>query len=66
MIDVHYWPPPNGWKVTIFLEEAGLKCRGYAVGKELRQPIAAVREEAKKILFSQTATSVDKAAATSR
>ena len=24
MIDVHYWPTPNGWKVTIFLEEAGL------------------------------------------
>jgi len=40
--------------------------RGYAVGKELRQPIAAVSEEAKKILFGQTANSVDKAAATSR
>jgi GST-like protein len=24
MIDLHYWPTPNGWKVTIFLEEAGL------------------------------------------
>lgn len=24
MIDVHYWPTPNGHKVTIFLEEAGL------------------------------------------
>jgi GST-like protein len=23
MIDVHYWPTPNGKKVTIFLEEAG-------------------------------------------
>jgi GST-like protein len=21
-IDLHYWPTPNGWKVTIFLEEA--------------------------------------------
>ena len=21
MIDVHYWPTPNGWKVTIMLEE---------------------------------------------
>jgi len=40
--------------------------RGYAVGKELRQPIAAVSDEAKRILFGQTATSVDKAAATSR
>ena len=24
MIDVHYWPTPNGHKVTIFLEEAAL------------------------------------------
>src|SRR5262249_49310132 len=27
MIDVHYWPTPNGHKVTIFLEEAGLEYR---------------------------------------
>ena len=25
MIDLHYWPTPNGHKVTLFLEEAGLK-----------------------------------------
>ena len=25
MIDLHYWTTPNGHKVTIFLEEAGLK-----------------------------------------
>ena len=24
MIDVHYWPTPNGWKVTIMLEECEL------------------------------------------
>ncbi len=24
MIDVHYWPTPNGKKVTILLEECGL------------------------------------------
>ncbi len=24
MIDLHYWPTPNGHKVTIFLEECGL------------------------------------------
>jgi len=24
MIDVHYWPTPNGWKITIMLEECGL------------------------------------------
>ena len=27
-IDLHYWPTPNGWKVTIALEEMGLP---YAV-----------------------------------
>jgi len=25
MIDVYYWTTPNGHKVTIFLEEAGLE-----------------------------------------
>ena len=24
MIDFHYWPTPNGWKVSIMLEECGL------------------------------------------
>ena len=28
MIDLHYWPTPNGWKITIMLEECGLD---YAV-----------------------------------
>ena len=23
-IDLYYWPTPNGYKITIFLEEAGL------------------------------------------
>ncbi len=27
MIDLHYWPTPNGWKVTIMLEECGLPYR---------------------------------------
>jgi GST-like protein len=27
MIDVHYWPTPNGKKVTIFLEECGMPYR---------------------------------------
>lgn len=27
MIDFHYWPTPNGWKVAIFLEETGLAYR---------------------------------------
>jgi GST-like protein len=27
MIDLHYWPTPNGWKITIMLEETGLPYR---------------------------------------
>ena len=27
MIDLHYWPTPNGWKITIMLEECGLPYR---------------------------------------
>jgi GST-like protein len=31
MIDFHYWPTPNGWKVAIMLEECGLEYRTIAV-----------------------------------
>ncbi len=27
MIDLHYWPTPNGWKISIILEETGLPYR---------------------------------------
>ena len=27
MIDIHYWPTPNGKKVTILLEELGVDYR---------------------------------------
>ena len=27
MIDLYYWPTPNGHKITLFLEEAGLEYR---------------------------------------
>jgi GST-like protein len=31
MIDLHYWPTPNGHKITMFLEEAGLAYRIFPV-----------------------------------
>jgi GST-like protein len=27
MVDLYYWPTPNGWKITIFLEEAEVPYR---------------------------------------
>lgn len=26
MIDLYYWPTPNGWKISIVLEECGTPC----------------------------------------
>jgi glutathione S-transferase len=31
MYDVHYWPTPNGKKVTILLEELGTQYKVYPV-----------------------------------
>ncbi len=31
MIDLHYWPTPNGHKITMFLEEAGLPYKIFPV-----------------------------------
>ncbi|HEY8154591.1 MAG TPA: glutathione S-transferase N-terminal domain-containing protein [Myxococcota bacterium] len=31
MIDLYYWPTPNGWKVSIMLEECGLAYRTFPV-----------------------------------
>ena len=31
MIDLHYWSTPNGHKITIFLEEAGLEYKIFPV-----------------------------------
>ena len=31
MIDLYYWPTPNGWKVSIMLEECGLAYRTLPV-----------------------------------
>ena len=46
MIDLHYWPTPNGWKVTIMLEEAGLPYRVVPVnigrGEQFRPEFLAI------------------------
>ena len=31
MIDFYYWPTPNGWKISIMLEECGLEYRTIPV-----------------------------------
>ncbi|MEE8295213.1 MAG: glutathione S-transferase N-terminal domain-containing protein, partial [Sphingomonadales bacterium] len=31
MIDLYYWPTPNGHKISIYLEEAGLEYRMHPV-----------------------------------
>lgn len=35
MIDLYYWPTPNGWKISIMLEECGLpyRCIPVNIGK---------------------------------
>jgi GST-like protein len=46
MIDVHYWPTPNGWKVTIALEEMELPYRVLPVnigrGEQFRPEFLAI------------------------
>lgn len=65
LIDVHYWPTPNGWKITIALgqfpnvrrwydalkQRPGLR-RGVDVGKDLRKAVfAGPDDQARKNLF---------------
>jgi GST-like protein len=46
MIDLHYWPTPNGHKITIFFEETGLPYRLVAVnigrGEQFRPDFLAI------------------------
>jgi GSH-dependent disulfide-bond oxidoreductase len=46
MIDLHYWPTPNGHKITLFLEESGLDYRIHPVnigqGEQFRPAFLAI------------------------
>lgn len=46
MIDLHYWPTPNGWKITIALEEMGLPYQVHFVnigaGEQFRPEFLAI------------------------
>ena len=39
MIDLHYWPTPNGKKVTILLEECGLPYKIVPVQHRARRSV---------------------------
>ncbi len=39
MIDLYYWPTPNGHKITMFLEEAGLDYRDSPDRHQRRRPV---------------------------
>ena len=41
MIDLYYWPTPNGHKITMFLEEAGLEYRIVPVEHRQGRPVQA-------------------------
>ena len=46
MIDLHYWPTPNGWKISVMLEECGLPYRvlpvNIAAGDQFRPEFLAI------------------------
>ena len=46
MIDLYYWPTPNGWKITIMLSECGLPYRpipvNIAAGEQFAPAFAAI------------------------
>ena len=46
MIDLYYWPTPNGWKISIMLEECGLPYRLVPVnigkGEQFAPPFLAI------------------------
>ena len=62
-IELHYWPTPNGHKITIMLEECGVASKArpavskaVRVGEDLRRQYDLAQDkEAQKILFGQRA-----------
>jgi len=40
MIDLHYWPTPNGWKISIMLEETGLPYEPHLVRFETNDQLS--------------------------
>lgn len=51
MIELHYWPTPNGWKISIMLEECGLPYRVHKVrigrGDQFRPEFLAISPNGK-------------------
>ena len=59
MIDLYFWPTPNGYKITILLEELGwsYNVRPVHIGKgEQFAPAFAAILPTNKILFSRQPT----------
>ena len=42
MIDLHYWPTPNGWKIFILLEDCGLPYRMLPMNIVAGDPLSGV------------------------
>ncbi len=51
MIQLHYWPTPNGWKITVMLEECGLPYEVHNVrigrGEQFRPEFLAISPNGK-------------------
>ena len=41
MVDLYYWTTPNGHKITIFLEEAGLRYKNIPREHQPRRSVQA-------------------------
>ena len=56
MIDLYYWPTPNGHKVTLLLEEAGLEYRIHPVnigsGDQFKPEFLAISPNNSRLMVS--------------